>query len=99
MTAAVLLPAAFVGLGTERLLLTVADCLDAAGVHASSHQGTLYRVGAAIAQSQVILGRSTLVAVALHREVDIGMLPQELGIALNGRLLIRTNRIRIVVEV
>src|SRR5579864_1953647 len=99
MTAAVLLPAAFVGLGAERFFLTVADGLDAAGTDSGGDQGTLHRIGAAIAQSQVVLGRSALVAVALNREVDIGMLPQELGITLNGRLLIGTNRIRVIVEV
>src|ERR1700739_4924399 len=99
MSAAVLRPAAFVGLGAKRLFLTVADRLDAAGAHAGGDQGPLHCIGAAIAQSQVVLGRSTLVAVALHREVDADMLPEELGIALNGGLLIRTNRIRVVVEV
>src|SRR5215472_13663504 len=69
MTAAVLLPAAFVGFRAERLFLAVADRLDAVAADARCDQRSLYSIGTAIAQSQVVLGRATLVAVALDGEV------------------------------
>src|SRR5215472_6408390 len=99
MAAAVLLPAAFVGLRTERLFLAIADCLDAAGADPRRRQGVLYSVGATVTQREVVFGRSTLVAVTLDREVDARVLTQELCIALHRRLLIRTDRLGVIVEV
>src|SRR5882762_45867 len=99
MTAAVLLPAALVGLGAERLFLTVADRLDTADAESGLHQSVLYGVGPAVAQREVVLGGAAFVAMSLDRELDVRMLAEELRIALDGRLLIRPNGIRVVVEV
>ncbi len=49
VTAAVLLPAFFIGLGAERLLLAIADGLDAVGANATLHQSISHRIGAVIA--------------------------------------------------
>src|SRR6266576_6769486 len=99
MPAAILLPAAFVRLGAERLLLAVADRLDSAGAQAGLHQSVLYGVGTAVAQSQVVFRGAALVAVSFKRELDVGMLAKELRVALNGGLLVGTNTIRVVIKV
>src|SRR6185312_6251829 len=67
MTTPVLLPALLVGLGAERFFLAVADGLDVVGAHASLNQRITHGIRAAVAQSQVVLGRSPFVAVALYR--------------------------------
>src|SRR5579864_2426290 len=77
MPAAVLLPAGFVGLGAERLLLAVADGLNAARADTRCGQSILHRVGTPVAQSQVVLGGPTLITVAFHRNRNAGMLAQE----------------------
>src|SRR5580658_8740297 len=97
--AAVLLPARFVALGTERLLFSVADGLDAAGAHSISDQCVLHRSGALVAQSQVIFRGSTFVAVPFHREVNGSVLVEELHIAQHRALLIATNLGLVIVEV
>src|SRR6516162_2629943 len=71
VSAAVLLPAGFVRLGAERLLLPIADGLDAARIHTGRDHGILDRVGATIAEGQVVLGRAAFVAMSLNRELDI----------------------------
>src|SRR5579864_1564970 len=98
MPAAVLLPAGLVRLGAERLFLAVADGLDPAGVHAGPNQRVLYRVRAPVSQSQVVLGGAAFVAMPLNRELDVRMLVQELRVALHRRLLVRANRVRVVVK-
>src|SRR5581483_4463995 len=71
VTAAVLLPAGFVGLGAERLFLAIADRLDAAVIHAGRHQGVLDSIGAVVAESEVVFGRTTLVAMSFNREIHV----------------------------
>ena len=88
VTAAILLPAAFVLFHAERLFLAVADGLDAAGADSSGGQGTLHCAGTLVAQSQVVFGRAAAVAVSLNREVDAGVLAEELRVGLDDRLLI-----------
>jgi len=99
VSAAVLLPATFVRLGAERFLLAVADGLDAIAANSSLDKRVLDRVRAASAQGQVIFGRAALVAVSLDRDVDVGMLLQELGIALQRALLVRAYIVFVVIEV
>src|SRR5690348_17617458 len=61
--AAVLLPAGFVGFGSERLLLAVADGINPARADAARGQSVLDRIGAPVSQSQVVLGGSALITV------------------------------------
>src|SRR5208282_2179536 len=68
VSAAVLLPAAFVRLGAERFLFAVAEGLDAIAGHSSLDDRILHRVRAIGAQGQVIFGRAALVAVSLDGE-------------------------------
>src|SRR5580698_8193533 len=97
--AAVLLPARFVALGTERLFFSVADRLDAAGTDSRRNQCVLHRSGSFVAQGQVIFRGSALVAVPLHRETDGRVLVEELHIAQHRALLIAANVGLVIVEV
>src|SRR5580658_10685182 len=97
--AAVLLPAPFVALGTERLFFSVADRLDAAGADSRRNQSVLHRRGSFVAQGQVIFRGSALVAVPLHRETDGRVLVEELHIAQHRALLIAANVGLVIVEV
>src|SRR5580765_2297747 len=99
MPATILLPASFIAFSAERLLLAVANRLDAAGIHSGRSQGILHRAGALVTQGQVVVGRSTLVAVTLDCDVDIRVLTEELRIRLNGRLLVTAKIGLVVVEV
>ena len=91
MATAVLLPTSFVGFRAERLFLAVADRFDVAGADPTLYQRTLDGARSAVAQSQVVLGRSAFVAVSLNDEMDIGMLLQKSDIRLDRTLLISTN--------
>src|SRR5205823_10157803 len=62
---AILLPAGLVGLGTLRPLLAVADSLQLIGRDAELGQVLLGCRRTAIAQAQVVLGRSALIAMSL----------------------------------
>jgi hypothetical protein len=86
-----LLPAILVVLGTKRFLFAVADSVDAVAAHSCRYHSFLDRVGAAVPKSQVVLNRSPLVAIPFDGERDVGMLRQELGIALGGGPLISPN--------
>src|SRR5580704_4779261 len=99
MATAVLLPTGLVRFSAERLLFAVADGLDIAGADPSSHQRALHGAGTAVAQSQVVLGGSALVAVSLNREVDVGMLLQESDIRLHRTLLVPSKIGFVVIEV
>src|SRR5262249_29108789 len=88
MTTAILLPASFVALCAEGLLLPVADRLDAAGVDSACHQRVFYGTGATIAQGQVVFGRAPFVAVSFDRDINVAVLTQELRVSLHRTLLI-----------
>src|SRR5258708_7161738 len=99
MTATILLPASFVALGAERLLFSVADRLDAAGIDSGRSQRVLDGGGALVSQSEVIFGGAAFVAVSLDGEVDVGMLIKEEHVALNRTLLVAADVRLIVVKV
>ena len=99
VAAAILLPAGFGRLGAERLFFAVAVGFDAAGINSGLDQRILHRVGATGAESQIVFGRPAFVAVALHGDVDGGMLLQELGVGLQSRLFAGTDIGLVVVEV
>jgi hypothetical protein len=67
--ATILLPASLSGLCAEGLFLAVADNPDAAGSHAGVNQILLGRVGAILAESQVVLVGAALVAVAANKNL------------------------------
>jgi hypothetical protein len=99
VTTTILLPASFVALCAEGLFLAVADRLDPAGAHSSSGQRALDCACALVAERQVVLGGSALVAMSFNRKTHILVLAEELSICLDGRLLVTTNIGLIVVEV
>src|ERR1035438_6781098 len=69
--AAVLLPARLVVIGTLGTFLAVADGLQLVARYAQLHQEFLGGSGAPVAESQVVLGGTTLVAMALDGDGDI----------------------------
>src|SRR5579862_4427792 len=99
MAAAILLPTSFVAFGAERFFFAVADRLDAAGADAKRGQSGLNRARALIAQRQVVLGGTALVAVSFNREIHVRMLSEELRIGLYRRLLVSANVGLIVVKI
>src|SRR6202162_1163827 len=99
VSAAVLLPATFVGFGAEWFLFAVADGLDTVAADSSLDERVLHRVRATGTQGQVIFGRATLVAVSLDRDVNVGVLLQELCVPLQRALLVRAHIVLVVIEV
>src|ERR1700675_88689 len=99
MPAAVLLPAALVRLRAERFFLAVTDRLNTTGIHTRLRQSILNRVGATVAQCQVVLGGTPFVAVSLDGELNGRVLAQELAVALHCGLLVGPDPIRVIIEV
>src|ERR1700751_5410849 len=99
MATPVLLPTGLVGFRAERLLLAVADRLDVAGADATLRQRALDGARAAVAQCQVILRGSALVAMSLNREVNVGVRRKESDIRLQRTLLVRTNIRFVILEI
>src|SRR5215469_15078672 len=77
MRPAVLLPAGFVLLGTLRAFLAVADGLETVTRNAKADQEILSGAGAAVAQPEVVLGRTALIAVAFHHDRSAGEIGQD----------------------
>src|SRR5712692_2329357 len=73
---AVLLPALLGGLGTLRPFLAVADGLLPVRRDSRVHQKLLGGRGALVAESEVVLGRSPLVAVPLNHHGEVGILSE-----------------------
>src|ERR1700681_2057853 len=69
VTAPVLLPAGFVFLGAEGLLLALADDGDAGGGHAEVDQVLLHGLRSPGAQRQVVLGAAARVAMTLDSDL------------------------------
>ena len=88
MAAAVLLPASFVAFCAEGFFLAVADGLNPAGADAGSGERIFYSAGTLVSESQVVVGGSALVAVSFNREVEVGVLIEELHVRLHRSLLI-----------
>src|SRR5690349_14830791 len=70
MAAAVLLPTGLVVLRAEGFLFAEADGAEAVGRNAQGNEILLDGVGAAIAEAEVVLGGTTLVAMALNSHFD-----------------------------
>src|SRR5215831_16666130 len=89
---AVLLPAGIVFCRrAKRTLLAKADHLDPVGRNALLNQGILDLVGAALAQSEVVFVRASLVAMPFNQHLERRMGRQERGVAGDGRLLVTAN--------
>ena len=85
MAAPILLPAAFVRFSTERLLFAIAEGFDAIPTDSSLNKRILHRVSAIGSERKIVFGRTTLVAVSLDGEANVGMLLEELRVRLNGK--------------
>lgn len=78
MNPAVLLPAGFGVLRAHRILLAIAHGVELAAGDAGIHEIILRRFGAGIAQSDVVFGGATLVAIALDLQLVTRILTQDL---------------------
>src|SRR5438046_729982 len=99
---AVPLPASLVRLRTRRTFLAIADRLEPVGGYARLYEEVACGRRAPVAQAQVVLGRTALVAVALHvdggaREVGEDAF-HRLGVATERRARVVADVVRIVVE-
>lgn len=79
MSTPVLLPAFLTFFRADGLFFAIADGVHPVGGDAQIHQVSLGGIGAAIAQAQVILFASPLVAMSLEVELDTAVLFQEIG--------------------
>lgn len=95
---AVLLPALFVVLGAEGFFFAVTDGSDAFGGNSLLDQRLLCRFGAAGAESDVVLFRAAIVAMAFDEHFDAGMLDQEGFVILHDGRIVRTQIGPVVVE-
>ena len=64
----------------------------------SETSACLVRVGAVVAQRQVVLGRAALVAVSFDGELHVGMLLQEARVRLQDLLILSGDIVAVVVE-
>src|SRR6185503_9790032 len=80
--AAVLRPGGLVARGIEGLLLAQAHRDEAAARHAQAHQVVAGRAGPLVPEGEVVVGRATLVAVALDRDLGVAVALQPEGVLL-----------------
>src|SRR5262245_10470341 len=98
MGAAILRPRTLVMTLVERSLLPVGNDLNARGPDPGGDQIVARRFRALLAERLVVLHGSALVAVALDRDVDARVVPQEPGVLVERRTGVIAERIRIEVE-
>ena len=82
--APILLPARLVLLRAELLFFSVADGANTAGIDTGLHQSSLGRVGAILAECQVVLCRSAIVTISGDQDLRIWMRLQEGSVLSNG---------------
>src|SRR6266446_5839253 len=99
MAAAILLPAGFVVLHAEGLLLAEADGAEAVGRNAQRNEILLDRVGAAVAETEIVFGGTTFVAVAFDGRLDRRMSLQEVRSRGKSSASVGTNVGLVVVEI
>ena len=87
----VLLPAHFVGLHTEGFFLAPTGGCNLIRGNAETDEILLYLIGAAVAESDVVLGRTALIAVAFDGDVSRRVALEEIRRLLKGLACIRTN--------
>src|SRR5258708_23108656 len=98
MAAPVLLPALLVGFAAERLFLPGAGGPNVIRRNASAHQRLFYGGGAAVAERKVVLGGTSLIAVAFHIEAHVGVLLQEARVGCDLLLRLRPKVEAVVIE-
>src|ERR1700734_335471 len=94
---AVQLPALLGRIRAERLLLAVADHAYAIRRNARRHQRRLRRLGTVLAENQVVLVRSALVAVSADHHLDLRVRIQIVGIFREDRLRVSADIVGVVV--
>src|SRR5713226_3442814 len=99
MAAAVLLPAGFVALHAEGLLLAEADRAQAVGRNAQRNDVLLDGVGAATAETQVVFRGAALVAVAFDGHFERRVVLEEVRGLRERRAGIRTQVGLVVIEI
>src|SRR6516165_6213029 len=77
MRPAIALPAGLIGFGTDRSFLAVADGLEAFCGNAEVNQEVLGGLAAAVSQTEVVIGLSAFIAVALHHNADVREIRQD----------------------
>ena len=87
----VLLPARFVVLHTEGFFLAPTGGYKLIRGNAETDEILLYSIGAAVAESDVVLGRTALIAVAFDGDVSRRVALEEIRRLLKGLACIRTN--------
>src|SRR6187455_1873386 len=85
VVAAVLGPGRFVVAGVLRLLLAEAHGLDLAVLRAEQRHHALDRVGALLAERDVVFARAALVGVALDRHARVAVLREVAAVRLDQR--------------
>src|SRR5665213_835393 len=85
--AAILRPAGFAGLGTDRTLLAIGDGFQTAGGDALAGQIFLHRIGAACAQRQIVFAGAAFVAVPFHGDTHRRVACQPGGLAAQNALV------------
>src|SRR5580658_7787316 len=103
MDATILLPASFVMVGTDRIFLTVADGIELIAGDAGVHEIVPGGLGAGIAESDIVFGRTALVAIAFDLQFVAGILREDrrqfFGIGGQGADRVAAQGVRVVVEV
>ena len=101
MGAAVALPAGFVGFGADRPLFAIADGFEPIGRHAQLHQKVFGRSGSAVAQAEIVFGRTALVAVSFHGDGGVGEIGEDalerIGVGRQGGPGVVANVVGIVI--
>src|SRR5215472_10183797 len=99
VAAAVLLPAGFGGLHAEGLFLAPTGGGQTLGRNAKADEVLLDGVGSAIAQSEIVFGRTALVAVAFDGDASLGIILEEVGCLLQCLARIGPDFGGVVVEI
>ena len=97
--AAVLVPALFIVGGAEGLLLAEADDLDTARGYAIQHQGIAHGFGAVLAECDVVLLGTAVIAMASENDPDVRMLFEEARILFDDRTISGRESVGVVIEV
>src|SRR5215469_17888382 len=87
--AAVLRVGLFARAGNGGALLAVADRRNAGSRNARRNQDVLRRLGAPLAEREIVLARAALVAMALDRDCNVRIAPQPIGLSRQGFLRFR----------
>ena len=99
VAATILRVAGFGGFGAEGLFFAPAGGAEMVGGNAQADEIFLDGIGTALAESEIVFGRTALVAMAFNGDAGVGIALEEVGRFLESLASIRTNRGGIVIEV